>query len=207
MIIISKKSRLSTRIILLSCIALLLLLAGFQALPLSHYEVNYLNSAETQRVRSQIIVKSALTLAYRPVAEHAQAISDMQVILPLFIQEQQTLDANRNADVQQAVQLARSDYLALVSSAQSVITHANKPIDHIQVDILVAHNRGFVNAETEVITVLLNHEAADQAYLFAIECILDGMLFLLASGFLIATEIMIKKQQHVAFKEGNNGQT
>ena len=192
MLQISRKFRLLTRIIMPSCIVLLLLLAGFQALPLSHYEVNYLNSAETQRVRSQILVKSALTLAYRPAAEHSQAISDMQVVLPLFIQEQQALNANRSADVQQAVQLARSDYSALVSSSQSIIAHADKPIDRLQVDILVAHNHGFVNAETEVIAVLLNHEAADQTYLFVLECILDGLLLLLGVFFLISFEVTTK---------------
>ncbi len=200
---ISKKNCLVTRIVAVTCLALLLLLTGFESLPLSHYATDYLNGANIQCVRSQVLVKSALTLEYRPAAEHAQAISDMQVVLPLFIAEQDTLARNHNADLQQAVQFAHGDFLALVSAAQNIINQAksNAKIDQTQVNILIMHNRGYLTAQNEIVAVIVAHEEADQGYLFSVEVVFDAFLLLLIGGLLIHFEIAAKRQKHKAEQE------
>lgn len=190
----SKKFRLFTRITVVACLAFLILLTGFETLPLSHYGTNYLNNADTQRVRSQVLLKSALTLEYRPASEHPQAISDMQVALPLFIQEQNILAQNPNVDIQQKVQAANPDYQAMIAAAQRIITTpSGKPVDPVQVDILIGHNRDFLIEETAVITVIAVDEENEQILLFFVEFILDLILFFLGIGFLVVFELVNKK--------------
>lgn len=196
MFLISQKFRTFSRIIIIAGIALLLLLSGFESLPLAHYGTTYLQNADAQRVRSQVLVKSAFILAYRPTAERPQAISDMQVTLPLFIQEQTLLTNNPNPDVQQSAINTNADYAAIVSATQKILAQPiTKPVDPVQVDILCAHNRDFLINETQTISIIQAHEQSEQFFLFMIEVILDLLLLFLAIGFLVVFELVLKRQQ------------
>lgn len=190
---ISQKFRTGTRIILITCVALLLLLTGFETLPPGHYGTDYLQNVEAQRTRSQIFTKSALLLEYGTVADRPQAISDMQVSLPLFIQEQNLLANNPNPAVHQKVSDTKPDYQALVQAVQAILAHPNRPVDPTQVAILVAHNGNFLLAETQVLTTIQANLHSAQFYFFVIELVFDVLLGALIVGFLVIFEQMIKR--------------
>jgi hypothetical protein len=192
---VSKKFHVFTRIILLTCVVLLLLLSGFESLPLGHYGTDYLQSVEAQRTRSQIFTKDALILEYGTAAEQPQAISDMQVSLPLFIQEQNVLINNPNSAVRQKVEDAQPDYRAIVQATQAILAHPTKPVDPVQVDILVAHNGNFVLDETQVLTTISANLHSAQLYLFIIEGVFDVLLCALIVGLLVAFEQQIRRHK------------
>src|SRR6266568_7308186 len=108
------------RILSIAAILLILVLIAFESiLPLVDAS-SYMNQAGLQRTRSDVLALAMLTLEYRPVSEHAQAISNLQVTLPIFEAEQTLLDANQSSDEQLLLQQMRGDYLAIVASAQTV---------------------------------------------------------------------------------------
>lgn len=179
---------------MITCVALLLLLTGFEALPLGHYGTTYLQNVDAQRVRSQVFVKSALILEYHPAAERPQAINDIQVSLPLFIQEQKLLASNPNPNVAQKVSDAQSDYSAIVSATQSILAHPTGSIDPVQVDILVAHNHAFLIEETSVLTTIQANLQSAQFFLFVIEFVFDVLLCGLIIGYFVVFESMLRRQ-------------
>lgn len=193
---ISKKFRTLTRIVMIASIAILVLLACSEVLPLGHYGTDYLQSVESQRTRAQLFVKSALLIQYGTVAERPQAISDIQVSLPLFIQEQNLLASNPNPDVAQKVSDAKPDYQAIVSATQTILAHSTKLVDPVQVAILVAHDHGFLLAETQVLTTISANLHSAQFDVFLIECVFDLLLCSLVVGFLVVFEMTIRRQRN-----------
>ena len=66
-------------------IFLILLSIGFAALPLMpNSTLDLIRTIARQRTLDEQITKDALILAYRPTAEHVQAINELQSSLPVF---------------------------------------------------------------------------------------------------------------------------
>src|SRR5689334_10436398 len=137
-----KRLRLVIRVIYVAGILLLLILTGFLALPIDSREFTLVNQVTAQRTRAEVIVKDVMTLAYRPDTEHAQAISQLQLTLPIWQQVQDALSsgtgnrslgipANRPDDVALQIAAAQPDYKAMQVAAQTILaaTMNDKPVD------------------------------------------------------------------------------
>jgi hypothetical protein len=181
-----------SRIVVIVILILVLINTGFQAIPLttSAYQIS---QADLQRTRAEVITKSVLILAYRPAAEHVQAISDLQVALPRFQQEQTTLASYHNAAIQSYLVQAQPDYLAIVQATQNILAQKNKPVDMTQVAIILSHERGYVQTMSELLVYGLQRIDNRTIQLFMIECGIALVLFSLLIFFWIRIEILLKK--------------
>ena len=164
------------RILSIAAILLILVLVAFESiLPLVDAS-SYMNQAGLQRTRSDVLALSMLTLEYRPVSEHAQAISNLQVTLPIFEAEQTLLDSNQSSDEQLLLQQVRGDYLAIVASAQTVVNAPDKPVDPVQVDIMQRHKDMYRSTMNLLVTVLVHHVENLTWTLFYIESGIEVLL-------------------------------
>ena len=167
----------TTRIIIIAWIVPLFILAGIQAIPVfSGSDAQYINQAGLQRTRAQFFAQAVLTLEYRPLADRAQTINDLQAAYSLFQREQAILLANNQPDIQLALQTARPDYLALVAAIEAVLSHTSQSIDPTQVDIILAHGRAYASTMNNVIMLLQQYANERIQELFAIEIIIEFLL-------------------------------
>lgn len=186
-----RRLRLFSRIVFSLMVILLLLEAGFQAIPLTT-SASQISEADLQRTRCQVIVKSALILEYRPASEHVQAISDLQVVLPRFQHEQAILASYRNETIQSYINQAQPDYLAIVQATQNILAQKNKPVDMVQVSIILSHERGYVQAMSGLMVYGLERLDARTIQLIIIEDIIDALLLIIAMLFWLRIERAIK---------------
>lgn len=168
----SQGSQAFVRVLSFASIVLIILLIAFESLLPLVDASSYLNQAGLQRTRSDVLALAMLTLEYRPASEHAQAISNLQVTLPIFKSEQDLLQANGNnsSDEQLLLQQMKGDYLAIVAASQSVIDNPSKPVDPTQVNIIMAHKDGYRSTMNLLQTVLIHHVENLTWTLFYIEC-------------------------------------
>ena len=193
-----QKVRAFSKIIIVFGIAILLLLAGFQSIPmLSASSAQTINQAGLQRTRVELIAKSALILANRPESEHIQALSDLQVVLPLFEQEQADLSHNPYGDVQVMLQSIRGSYLAIDTAARSILAHKDR-VEIEQIQIILSKNQDYRAGINQIVTALQVH-ADDQLHqLFSIEIILDALLLILALFLLYVLDRVLKRFEQSA---------
>lgn len=195
-----KKLRRYTRIIMPFCLLLLLIDAGFQAIPLT-VSGDQISQADAQKTRCEVIAKSALILEYRPASEHVQAISDLQVVLPRFQHEQSVIADYRSDAIQAYIVQAQPDYLAIVNATQMILAQKNKPVDMTQVSIILAHERGYTTTMNELLVYGLQRLDARTLQLFLFESGIDALLLIMAALFWIRIEIIVRRQLR---KEANN---
>lgn len=190
-----RKLRKLTRIIMPFCFVLLLIEAGFQAIPLTVSGAQ-ISQADMQKTRCEVIAKSALILEYRPPSEHIQAISDLQVVLPRFMQEQATLNGSRSESIQAYLIQAQPDYQAIVKATQIILAQKDKPVDMTQVSIILAHERGYTTTMNELLIYGLQRLDARTFQVFLFESGIDVLLFMMAAVFWIRLEIIVKRLEH-----------
>lgn len=187
-----RKLRRYTRIIMPFCLLLLLIDAGFQAIPLT-VSGDQISQADLQKTRCEVIVKSALILEYRPSSEHVQAISDLQVVLPRLQQEQTLLSHARNETIQAYLLQAQPDYVAIVSATQHILAQKNKPVDMTQVSIILAHERGYLTTMNALLVYGLQRLDTRTWQIFFFESGIDALLLIMAALFWIRIEIIVKR--------------
>lgn len=118
--------------------------------------VNALHLTNQQYALDERISKDVLILAYRPESEHASAILELQVTLPVFEKNQAILGAGLQTndpslqlpqhipgDVALLIIQSQSDYAALDSAAKSILKNAGMPIDQNQLAIMQQHERPY----------------------------------------------------------------
>ncbi len=164
------------QVLRIACVLLIAILIGFEAIPITQEsDTQYINQASLQRVRSQIFVKSVYVLRYRSDGERVQAISDLQVVLPLFQQEQSILLGNNAMDVQAALQNEQPDYLALVTAVQTILAHPNDP-NLLQIDIVLSHERSYLHGADSLVKILQQHADELVFQLFCIEVFIEVLI-------------------------------
>lgn len=145
---------------MITCIALLILLGLFQSVwELGGSASSIMVQCGLQRTRMQAITKDVLILAYRPTADHAQAISELQIVLPLYEQTQRGLQMGDTAlmlpahvpeTVQTLMIASQSDYLAIDTAAKKIIAHSDGLVDPIQAQIILSHEHSYAVEMTQV---------------------------------------------------------
>jgi hypothetical protein len=155
-------------------IFLMLLLMGFELVPsLSGGDAPYINQAALQLTRSQQLTNAAYMLAYRPAAEHAQAMYDLQTILPAFEKEQNLLLTNTTSEIQDLLQQARTDYLPIIAALQTIIAHPQSVVDPIEINIIVLHEHSYLITMNALLLILPRHLEDRNIQLFIIQIIIE----------------------------------
>jgi hypothetical protein len=167
---------------------LLLALIGFEILPITNGndDLVVMQQANFQLARNEFIAKDALVLAYRPATYHSQAISELQVQLPVFQQVQMGLlhgdsllglpaasDGAHNA-----LLAAQPDYLAIVAALKALVSHPDGAPDPIYVDGIMQHEGLYVAAMYQVVTLLQQDAEARKMQFFVIKMTLAGLMAL-----------------------------
>jgi hypothetical protein len=209
----TKRQRIYIRIIVVFCVLLLLLLAGFQSIwVLAGSASGIMNQTGLQRTRAQVIAKDALILASRPEDEHAQAINELQNILPRFEQAQRGLQNGDAAlqlparvpdDVAPYVQATQSDFFAMDTAARKLLATADGHVDSIQVDIVLAHEHDYSIAMSAVVSAWQTRIDAAFLHIFEWESGIVALLILIIIGkyFLITRHIMKRLLEEAQEKE------
>lgn len=177
------------RLAITTQIILLLLLAAFQAIwVLGGSASGIMEQTGLQRTRAQNIAKDVLILAYRPADARPQAVSELQNILPRFEQTQTGLQ-NGNTTLQlpahvpdniaQLLIAAQSDYISIDSATKLILAHTDKPVDAIQLAIILNHEHGYALAMTQVDMAWKQHIDNAFAQIFWIEIGLNALLIVL----------------------------
>lgn len=157
----TKRLRTYVRILTITMLVLLLLLALFQAIwVFGGSETSIMNQAGLQRTRAQAIAKDVMILAYRPAAEHPQAISELQAVLPRFEQTQAGLQ-NGNADLSLPnhvpddillpLSASQSDFVALDTAARLIASHPDTSVDPVELSIVISHASMYSQDMTAVV--------------------------------------------------------
>jgi hypothetical protein len=128
------------RLVFMIAMALLILLAVSQLLPLAYNVPMLVGQSALQGTRAQRIAKDALVLEYRPASEHAQAINEIQNSLPIWEAQQSYLSTLQNSTVQTLMAQAQPDYLAIDTAARNLLAHTN---DTTQTNIIIQHERNY----------------------------------------------------------------
>ncbi len=171
---------------LLMTLFLLLSLTILNILPLlsGQDDLIIMQQANFQLARDEFMAKDVLSLAYRPVSFHSQAINELQTILPQFQQVQVGLlhgdvslglPNNPPDSVRAALQVSQSDYIAIVTSVNRLLAHSDTSNpDPIQVAIVLQHERLYVNEMYQVITLLQQDAEARKVQLIFIKLTVIG---------------------------------
>lgn len=171
---------------LLMTLFLLLSTVIFEILPLlsGYDDLVVMQQANFQLARNEFISKDVMVLAYRPITYHSQAINELQTVLPQFQQVQVGLlhgdtslglPGNPPDSVRAALAVSQNDYLAIVTAVQHLLARpdANNP-DPIQVEIVLQHERLYVNNMYQVITLLQQDAEARKVQLIFIKLTIIG---------------------------------
>lgn len=165
---------------LVTMIVLLLLLAAFQAVWVTHGSATpLLTQVGLQRTRSQRIAKDVLILAYRPSSEEKTlALNELQATLPLFQQTQAGLQAGDDSlglpkrppqDVQFVLIQSQLDYALFLNAAKMILAHPQQ-VDSAQVQIVLDQERSYTQTMSNVVTLWSQHIDDIFQELFDIEC-------------------------------------
>jgi hypothetical protein len=135
-----KKHRLFRWIFLVAGAILSVILILALLVPLSYGSTNsYIGTASLQLARANGFAKNALILEYGPVSRQAQALSDLQVALPLFEAEQMVILHNNDQGQQDVLSQNQGNYLSLVTATSAITSEST--IDPLQVAIIVDSSR------------------------------------------------------------------
>lgn len=183
----SKKQRIIILIAFLSTVILLMLLLGFQSLwVVRGTAANLMRQVGLQPAREQRIVANVLILAYRPTSEHAQALSALQNLLPLWQKTQNGLMNGDDSlglpkrspqDIQLLLLQAQPDYVAISTATQKILDHPDRLAD--QLPIIMDHQNDYYVTMTQIVSLWQSHIDAVFYQLFWWEAGLDGACLLI----------------------------
>lgn len=187
-----------SRVIIIFCIFLLLVLGLAEFFPLYADYPNFINNAGTQRARVEILVSSMLILQYRSSTDQVNAVAVMETALPAFKQEETTLQNDPMPDIQALMLQAQPNYLALVTAAQTVVNSPTKPVDPVQVDIVITKRDAYRMAINQVVITLIQHQEDSTRTLFYIK---SGIVVVLIGFGCFYWYILEKRMKHVISEE------
>jgi len=164
------------------CLILLLLLIGFQSIPLMQGSTSQaISEAALQRVRTTAIVKNTLILKYSIDGQtRAQAISDLQASMPLFEKEQGVIAGYPPGDIQLLVAASRSDYLSIDTALGKITSHPNDAITDDELNLILNHTTTYNMTMGQIVIAMQTHIDNEARVLFLCELVIDAILIAIA---------------------------
>jgi hypothetical protein len=193
-----------SRVIIGFCLFLLLVLGLAEFFPLYADYPNFINNAGLQRVRVEVLVSSMLIMQYRSPADQTNAVAVIETALPVFRQEETTLQDDPSPDIQAIMLQAQPNYLALVAAAQTVVANPTKPVDPVQVNIMIAKRDAYRMAINQVVVTLVQHAEESTRNLFYVKTGIAGILAVTGTIYWIVLE---KRMKHVIAEEGTQAKS
>lgn len=186
-------------------IFLLIVVGILEAIPVtnSNNDLVVLQQANFQLARAEFMIKDVFALAYRPATSHAQAISELQIQLPVFQRTQEGLangdpslglPNNPSSGVKAALLDAQPDYLAITTAVSKILAHPDSAPDQAQVDIVAQHERPYISAMYPVVVLLQQEAQARIVLLLVLKMTLLGVVVVLVLlKYLLFTQRVIRK--------------
>ena len=126
-----------------------------------------------------------IEIHYRPANEKIFALSDVQITLPLFQQEQAILLLNKNAVVHSHVQQATVEYQIMSAAAQILIEQPSRAVAPAIVNTIISHDSKCIRAMNSVAAVLQNQLERQLDLIFFVELTIESVLFIFLGGLLL----------------------
>lgn len=180
-------------ILTLSKLILLCILACFLIIPLmvGNDDLAILNQANLQIARVEYFAQAIQTLAYRSSTFHSEAVSGMDVNLPILQQTQNGLlkgdtslglPNNPPDDVRMLLTNMQPDYSAMVAALKIILASPDTLPDPIQVDIVMRHTQPYAVGLYQVVLALTKHAEERKILFFVIDIVLAVLIFLDIGG-------------------------
>ena len=157
------------RILLLLSFVFLCMCEVCEIFPLFADYASYENQAGLQRTRATVLAQDMLALEYLPLSTHAQALSSLEITLPLFIQEQTILQQDQAVDTKIFIVQSQADYLSIVAAVQATLKRPEDPVDPIQVDIVSTKSVSYRSSINQAVTVIVSHSETSNIILFFVK--------------------------------------
>lgn len=192
-------------ILIVSKLILLCILACFLIIPLlaGNDELAIINQANLQVARVEFFAQATQTLAYRPLTFHSEAVSGMEVNLPILQQTQNGLlkgdpslglPSNTPDDVRQLLLNMQPDYSATVTALKIILANPDKPPDPIQVDIVMRHTQPYAVGLYQVVQAMTKHAEERKTLFFVIDIILVVLVLIdIGGGYLLLIRPVLKE--------------
>ncbi len=180
-------------ILTVSKLILICILACFLIIPLmaGNDDLAIINQANLQIARVEYFAQAVQTLAYRPLTFHSEAVSGMEVNLPILQQTQNGLlkgdsslglPSNPPDDVHQLLVNMQPDYSATVTALKVILANPDKQPDPIQIDIVMRHTQPYAVGLYQVVLALTKHAEGRKIFFFVIDIVLVVLVFLDVGG-------------------------
>lgn len=177
-------------LLVISGFVALALICLFEFFPLFANYTAYNYQVALQIAREQAIETAALELVH--TQNQQQAISTLEVTLPVFEQEQATLTQIQNTDDKQLVQESMPNY-KYVDTAARIILANTQHVDPIQVAILLQHGQGYRLTINQLGLLIVSHSEEANWMQFLIKM----FLILGLMGILIGKYLIYKERMHI----------
>lgn len=165
----------------------LVLLVITLTIPFYVNESDILYQTSLQSMRAQRMSKDVLILTYRPSISTAQAISEIQNTLPVWEQEQSTLNATVGLDSRPLFVQSQPDYTSIDTALRSILAHAQQPIDRTQVQIVLDHEQHYTQTINQLSSLRQQHIQQSNILLAGVQImlavlVLAGVISLMLSS-------------------------
>lgn len=192
-------------ILTLSKLLLLCILACFLIIPLmsGNDDLVSVNQTNLQVARIEYFAQAVQTLAYRPLTFHSEAVSGMEVNLPILQQTQNGLMKGDTAlglpnnppdDVHQLLINMQPDYNAMVAALKAILANPDKPPDPIQVEIVMMHTQPYAIGLYQVVQAMTKHAEQRKILFFVIDIVLVVLVLLdVGGGYLFLIKPVLKE--------------
>jgi hypothetical protein len=189
------KFRVFTRAIIISCVLLVLILSGFQAIALSSYSSDQTNTIQQQGAISQRIAKNVLLMAYMP-SRKVNAVNELQNVLPNFEAGQKVIPL-LPATAQNILIETNPDYQDIDTAVKKILSTPDKPVDPLQAQIILDHERAYYLSISQAVAALKTNTNSHKTGLLMIELFIDVLLLIIGISFLIIVERLIKRYEEI----------
>lgn len=165
----------------------------FQAIPLTLSNNDaILHYATLQQAISQRIAKNALILQYGPVEDNAQAISELQNMLPTWESDQANLQNSSLPDTTQTLLLSSTtNYVGIDAAIREILNHPqNAPIE---AEIIHMQERPYFLAISQIANQLQQQEYSGRTTLIIIEESTCIILLVIKAIFVLTVEMAARR--------------
>lgn len=185
------KFRNFTRIVVLCAITLVLIGAGFEAVPLS-WDMGQISQASQQGALTERIAKDVLVMQYQP-DRRADAVNELQTTLPRFESNQATLNATLPPSTLSILTSTVADYTDIDTATKKILATPDRSADPVQVQIIQDHERDYFLSTSQIANVLKVQASGRAVWLFGIQQVINGLLLVIGVAFLLTVERLVKR--------------
>lgn len=196
----SKKIKAMMRIVIIFTITLLALIIAYETTLLvsGNRIASYVSAQEWV---SQRIAKDALLMQYGTADDRVQAVNELQTMLPYFESNQAHITASPQVDaVATLIHSASVDYVDIDTAAKNLLATPDKPIDPVQVRIILDHERSFFLAYSQINMLVQQNNSAYLIFIFSI--IIGAKIVLIGTNGVLL--YLLEKNVIVSQREASN---